>query len=158
MKVYVMQHARAVLGERDSDRLVADRGRRATDEVADVVAGLGVSVEQIWHSNKTRARQTAEIMADAIVVTRGVVAVSGLAPLDDVEAIGQELNKTSHPTLFVGHLPFLECLVGWLLTGDASQAVTNFTNSGMVCLAKNGEHWQAVWILTPQIAEAMIRC
>jgi phosphohistidine phosphatase len=66
----------------------------------------------------------------------------------------EELDQSSQPMMLVGHLPFMERLAGQLLTGDAEQPVIDFTNAGIVCLEKQDERWQAIWILTPDIAEA----
>jgi phosphohistidine phosphatase len=80
-----------------------------------VAAALGVEVTEIRHSGKTRARQTAEIIGQALSPPQGVKAVSGLSPLDDVGPVAEELDEVSEPLMLVGHLPFLERLAGQLL-------------------------------------------
>ena len=78
--------------------------------------------------------------------------VSGLSPLDDVEPVAEEIDKSSQPMMLVGHLPFIERLAGQLLTLDADDPVIRFTNAAVVCLKKEDDRWQAAWILTPDIA------
>lgn len=157
MRVYLVQHAEAMSEQQDPDRPLTDLGRQHTEWSGDLAARLGVEVEQIRHSGKTRARQTAEILGEALSPTGGVVAVSGLAPLDDVEPVAAELDQASRPVMLVGHLPFMERLAGRLLTGDAHQPVIDFNNAGIVCLKKEDKRWQATWIVTPQIAEIRSR-
>ncbi len=152
MNVYLVQHAEAMSEERDPDRPLTDLGRQHTEWTAGVAAELGVQVEQVRHSGKTRARQTADILGQALSPQQGVVAVSGLGPLDDVGPVAEELDGASQPVMLVGHLPFMERLAGHLLTGDAGQAVIDFTNAGLVCLEKGDGPWRATWILTPEIA------
>jgi phosphohistidine phosphatase len=155
VKVYLVQHAEAMSKEQDPDRPLSDLGRRNADRVAKVAAALGVEVAEIRHSGKARARQTAEIMAEALSPEQGLKAVSGLAPLDDVAPVARELDEAAEPLMLVGHLPFMERLAGRLLAGDARRPVIGFTNAGIVCLERGDDGWQATWILTPEIAEVV---
>jgi phosphohistidine phosphatase len=152
-QVYLVQHAEAMSEEQHPDRPLNDLGREHAAWVADVAAELSVEVEQIRHSGKARAQETAQIMGDALAPAEGVVAVSGLAPLDDVEPVAEEIDQADQPLMLVGHLPFMERLAGYVLTGDAREPVIDFTNAGIVCLEKKDGRWQATWILTPRIAE-----
>jgi phosphohistidine phosphatase len=70
-----------------------------------------------------------------------------------VELVAEQLEEASQPIMLVGHLPFMERLAGYLLTGDAHRPVIDFTNAGIVCLEKQDDHWQAPWIITPEVAE-----
>ena len=152
-KVYLVQHAEAMSEEQHPERPLNDLGREHAAWVADVAVKLGVEVEQIRHSGKTRAEETAQIMGDALGPAEGVVAVTGLSPLDDVEPVAEEIEAADEPLMLVGHLPFMERLAGYMLTGDAREPVIDFTNAGIVCLVKKDSRWQATWILTPEIAE-----
>jgi phosphohistidine phosphatase len=153
MKVYLVQHAEAMSEEQDPKRPLTDLGRQHAAWTGNLAARLGVEVEQIRHSGKARAQETAEIMGEVLSPGEGVVATSGLSPLDDVEPVAEDLEEASQPIMLVGHLPFMERLAGYLLTGDDQQPVIDFTNAGIVCLEKQDDHWQASWIITPEIAE-----
>jgi phosphohistidine phosphatase len=72
--------------------------------------------------------------------------------LDDVKPVAAELEGTAESWMLVGHLPFMERIAGYLLTGDADQPVIDFTNAAIVCLAYQENRWQVAWILTPEIA------
>jgi phosphohistidine phosphatase len=152
MKVYLVQHAEAMDEEQDPKRPLNDLGRKHTEWVAKVAAELGLEIAQIRHSGKTRARQTAEILGEALSPEKGVMAVEGLSPLDDVKPVATELEGTAESWMLVGHLPFMERIAGYLLTGDADQPVIDFTNAAIVCLAYQENRWQVAWILTPEIA------
>lgn len=157
MKVYLVQHAEALSEEENPDRPLTDLGREHTELTGAVAARMEVEVKQIRHSRKTRARQTAEILGEALSPREGVVAVSGLAPLDDVRPMAEELEENLEPVMLVGHLPYMERLTGYLLTGDAEQGVVTFNNAGIVCLEKTEDRWQAAWIVTPEVAGVMRR-
>lgn len=154
MRVYLVQHAEAMSEEQDPERPLTDLGRQQAEATATVAARMEVEVEQIRHSGKTRAMETAEIMGEALKPREGVAEASGLGPVDDVKPVAEELDAASQPVMLVGHLPFMERIAGYLLTGDAEQPVIDFTNAGIVCLAKQDDRWQATWIVTPEIAAA----
>ncbi len=157
MRVYLVQHAEAMSEEQDSDRPLTDVGREHTTWTATVAGKMGAVVDQIRHSGKTRARQTAEILGDTLAPAGGVVDVPGLAPLDDVVPMAEDLEAGgAGPLMLVGHLPFMERLAGHLLAGDATKPVIGFENAGIVCLQKTAERWQAMWIVTPQVAAILV--
>ena len=154
MNVYLVQHGEAEPKSVDSTRPLTERGRQDTQCVAAFAARLGLKVHQIRHSGKTRAEQTAAILGKAISPSGGVTAVSGLAPLDDVQPVADGLAQEAQPVMLVGHLPFLARLAGLLVTGDPDRAVVQFRNAGIVCLARKEDEWLVAWAFTPEMAVA----
>jgi phosphohistidine phosphatase len=152
MRVYLVQHGDATPKNVDPSRPLTERGRNEVEAVAAQAARLGLSVAQILHSGKPRTEQTAAIMAEALSPADGVVAMSGLAPLDDVQPVAQALQAASEPVMLVGHLPFMAHLAGLLLTGDDNNQVVRFRMGGIVCLDRPIDCWQVAWILTPEMA------
>jgi phosphohistidine phosphatase len=151
VEVYLVQHAEAMSKDENPERPLTTAGRDAATDVAVIAGKLGLDVQQIRHSGKIRARQTAEILSGALTPPGGVQAVRGLNPLDDVQPVADDLVDYAQPVMLVGHLPFMERLAGLMLTGDAGQPVVKFTNAAIVCLSRDNE-WQVSWILTPEIA------
>jgi phosphohistidine phosphatase len=156
MKVYLVQHGEAQPKDVDPTRPLTERGRQEVRRVATFAARLGLEVYQIRHSGKTRAEQTADILGESLSPPGGVVAVTGLAPLDDVQPVADGLAREQQPVMLVGHLPFMARLTGLLVTGDPDRSVVQFRNGGIVCLAyeEEKEAWLAAWVLTPQMANA----
>ncbi len=154
MKVYLVQHGEAEPKSVDPARPLTARGRQEAERVATFAARLGLTLGQIRHSGKTRAEQTATVLGGILSPPGGVVATSGLAPIDEVEPVAEALGGESQSLMLVGHLPFLDRLAGLLLTGDADRSVIQFRNAGIVCLAREEERWLAAWILTPEMAAA----
>ncbi len=152
MNVYLVQHAQAKSKERDPARPLTDKGRQQTLAVAALAGRLDLEVHQIRHSGKTRAQQTAEILGESISPTAGVAAAPGLGPLDDVVDMADKMDALTEPVMLVGHLPFMEKLVGQLVAGDPDRAVVRFHNAALVCLVKGDEGWQVDWIATPEVA------
>jgi phosphohistidine phosphatase len=154
MKVYLVQHAEAEPEELDPTRPLTRRGRQDVKQIADLAERLRLDVQQIRHSGKARAEQTATALGEAISPSGGVVAAPGLGPTDDVRPTADELNSALQSLMPVGHLPFLERLTGQLLLGDSNQSVVQFNNAGVVCLERENGRWQVAWIVTPAIAYA----
>ncbi|MCP4538961.1 MAG: phosphohistidine phosphatase SixA [Chloroflexi bacterium] len=134
--------------------MMAQVGHRFTQRVAAFAGRLGLKVCQIRHIGKTRAEQTPAILGEALSPLDSVVAASGLAPLDDVQPVGDALAQEPQPVVFVGHLPFLARLTGFLVTGDPDRSVVRFRNGGIVCLTheKEKETWLVSWVLTPEMS------
>lgn len=152
MKVYLVQHAEAKPEEVDPDRPLSERGRRDAERVAAMAGRLGIEVSQIRHSGKLRAEQTARALGETLSPAEGVVAIEGLGALDDVEPVANDLDVASAPVMLVGHLPFMERLIGELVVGDPDEAIVDVQNAAITCLSQDGEVWQVSWILTAEMA------
>ena len=117
-----------------------------------MAASYHVQVSKILHSGKKRAQQTAEIFDRRLSPPDGMQARSGMNPLDDVRAFGQEI-RLDQQVMLVGHLPFLQRLIGMLLCGNPEQLVFKLQNSGIVCLDQVPEVKNPVirWALMPTV-------
>ena len=106
----------------------------------------------IKHSGKKRARQTADILAEILKPEKGIMEISGLKPLDDVAVIADTLSGQDN-IMLVGHLPHLERLTSYLITGTAEKTIFKFQNGGIVCLDSipDNQSWLIKWALMPRI-------
>jgi phosphohistidine phosphatase len=152
MALYLVQHGKSLPKDVDPDQGLSDEGIAETRRIADVARGYQVKVSLIRQSGKKRARQTAEILAEALNPTDGVAEAGGLKPLDDVSAGAAALDAAAN-IMLVSHLPFLERLASFLITGSAEKPVFRFQNSGIVCLEKDPQSgsWAIIWTLMPHI-------
>ena len=113
---------------------------------------LGLHVGQFWHSGKPRAAETAEILAPVLRIDDGPTAREGLAPVDNVAMLRDELAVATDDTMMVGHMPFVAKLAALLLTGYESYPVVAFQQAGVVCLARSEDgRWQLEWAITPDL-------
>ena len=152
MALYLVQHGTSLPKDIDPDQGLAEKGVAETQRIADVAANYGVKVSLIKHSVKTRAHKTAEIFASALHPAGGIVEVGGLKPLDDVIAFAASIDPDEN-TMLVGHLPFMERMASYLVTGSIDKPVFKFQNSGIVCLSKDPAigSWVIIWTLMPKI-------
>ena len=113
---------------------------------------LDLSVAAVWHSGKTRAAQTAEILAAALAGPPQVVQREGLAPNDPVDPTRAELSGGRHDLMIVGHLPFLGKLASALAAGSETADVVAFQQGGMVWLGRGDDGgWTVQWMVVPQL-------
>lgn len=147
MGIYLVRHGEAESEDVDPDRHLTERGADEVRRIATQgVEELGVRPARIFHSGKTRARQTAEIWADLVGVTPEEA--DALAPNDDPETWAERLQGETDDLMLVGHLPHLERLVGLLVAGDADAAEAGFPAGGLVSLERTGDGW-AVTVARP---------
>lgn len=153
MALYLVQHGKSLSKEVDPEQGLSEEGRTDVKRIAEVAAHYNLQVSKIYHSIKKRARQTAEIFAAELDSTQGSDEKSGLKPMDDITAVSLEL-KSPDNVMLVGHLPFMEKLTAYLVTGDAEETVFKFQNGGIVCLDDDGDQrgWYIKWTLMPNIA------
>lgn len=152
MSLYLVQHAKSLAKDKDPKKGLSQEGIAETERIAQVAKGYAVGVSRIIHSGKTRARQTAEIFDAALKPPAGIHEGSGLNPLDDVTVFADIADSTKD-VMLVGHLPFVERLTAYLITGSYEKPVFKFQNSGIVCLDKDPatETWVIKWTLMPYI-------
>jgi phosphohistidine phosphatase len=151
MHLYIMRHGDAKPKNEDPERGLSDRGREEVSAVSGVLSRTGAEIDEIWHSGKRRAEQTAGILADRLKTETRVVPRNGLNPNDSPVLLMGELERRSKNLVIVGHLPQLGRLVSMLLLG-AEEDLLDLPAAGLVCLEYSGGSWRMTWFLTPELA------
>jgi phosphohistidine phosphatase len=152
MRLYLVQHGAALAREVDPARPLSEPGREDAQAMAGMLKDAGIRVERVWHSGKTRAEQTAQLLAKAVLPRGKIEQVGGLAPRDDVAGFVSDADVWEQDTLVVGHLPFLSRLVAWLVAGNPEREIVGFVPGGMVCLERlEVDHWIVLWMLRPDM-------
>ena len=83
MNLLLVQHGQAKSETEDPARSLSDVGVKAAEKMAKWLSASEIQVDEIRHSGKQRAEQTASIFAKHLSPHRGVVATSGLNPKDE---------------------------------------------------------------------------
>ncbi len=152
MLLYLVQHGEAKKEEEDPSRGLTKKGMDDVWKTASfardrVSAGVG-----IFHSGKTRALQTARIIADFVKSEVDAAETGSMAPMDDPGIWAEKLREMSGDVMLVGHLPHLAKLAGLLLCGKAEQPVIDFTMGGIVCLKRFDDgRWALQWAVVPEM-------
>ena len=152
MAIYLVQHGKAMPKEASPDPPLSEEGKATVAQIAGVAATHSVQPALIRHSGKARARETAEIIDSFLKPAGGIEATRGMNPLDDVITLAAGLSEKDN-VMLVGHLPFMESLTSYLITGSISKRVVRFQNGGIVCLDRDPERkeWYVRWTLVPEI-------
>lgn len=117
MRLYLTRHAEAMLVEQDPARGLSRRGKAEAESVGRKLARLGAHPARVLCSPKTRARQTAGIIAAALGAP-APIELDGLSPNGSPVDVAAELQAAGEDSLLVSHLPFLPALAERLLAGE----------------------------------------
>jgi len=152
MAIFLVQHGKSLSKDVDPERGLSSEGISEVEKIAKVARGYEVNIACIIHSGKKRAQQTAEIFAAALKPEQGVQVSTRLGPMDDVASIANTLTTRSN-FMLVGHLPFMEKLTSWLITGSTKTPVFKYQNGGIVCMDQEADSgkWFIKWTLMPNI-------
>lgn len=148
MKLYLIQHAQAKDKHEDPERALTEQGVETIKKTATFFKSRQPGLQEIWHSGKKRASQTALILCEALGGQIPLKTKENLAPNDDVSYLVRELENIDYDLAIVGHLPFLSKLTSALLS--SSREAVAFKNAGIVCLSGNPD-WVLEWIVTPEL-------
>lgn len=152
MRLYLVQHGQALAKEVDPDRPLSDQGWRDIERLSGFLADRDVRVSRIWHSGKTRARQTAELLAAAVAPGLTAEARDGLAPNDPTENFAGTLATWRDNAMIVGHLPFMARLVSRLAVDNDDGTAVAYLPGSLVCLERRaGGDWAIAWMLRPEL-------
>jgi phosphohistidine phosphatase len=149
MRLCLVQHGEAKTEEEDPERSLTVRGAAAVHRVAGVAAAAGITAGRIFHSGKTRARQTAEMWGD--VLGAPVEAAEALAPRDDPSVWARRLTTETGDIMLVGHLRHLARLAAVLVADDPERPVVAFQQGGLVGFEQSEMGWSVALVLPPAV-------
>ena len=155
MRIHLVQHGKATSKDENPDRPLTEEGREDVQRVGARLAAGDVRVSRIVHSGKTRARQTAEQLAELLEVEGRRPPVDrsdDLGPTDDTSVWADRLDDDEHDgVVLVGHLPFMERMAARLVSGDPEHDVVTFSKGGVLRLERD-DGWTVRWFVTPAVA------
>lgn len=151
MRLYLMQHGEAVPKEVDKERPLTQGGRDTTRRMAVFLAQCpDVHVDSIFHSGKTRALQTAEILYETLRPRGGITEGKELSPTSLPWGWVEQLKTMSQDLVIVGHLPHLRRLTALLICQDENKKCVEFQYSGVCHLTRDESGiWTIRWMVIP---------
>lgn len=158
MILYLIRHGRAVNEHTDIRRPLDEQGRREAEQVGLFLKRERVEPSVIWHTERLRSVQTAEIIARHLAGVDRLKIQKGLGPDDPVIKIGEQimeyaLRKPDAVLLIVGHLPSLEKLALFLAGGCQKLKDFYYTTGSLVELeSQESAPWKLRQCLTPDEA------
>ncbi len=143
MLVYLVRHGIAedydpASGKKEAERELTEEGRKKAREVGKGLKALGGVPERIGSSPLTRARQTAEILREALGVKGELEDCSFLAAgPETAEVIAWLKARKCDSAMLVGHFPYLAETASEFLTGSQGMKMT-LKRVGAICLSFEG--------------------
>ena len=142
MKLILVRHGEA---QTNNPRGLTQIGITNVQKSALFTKQAGIHIDEIWHSEKLRAKQTAEIFG--IEFGKSIIEKKGLKPNDAIEPMAELINSYAKNILVVGHLPFLADLANYLTKG----CLIKCQPGSVGCFEKSELGWILDWFMNPSI-------
>ncbi len=159
MNLYLLRHGLAVEPgagghASDADRPLTPEGRRKLKQAAAGIQALRLECDLIMTSPYLRAKQTAEIVAQALKLEEKLQFCPQLAPEGTSSGLIQvlrQLRPRPEAAMLVGHEPGLSRLISLLVWGDTGGMVV-MKKAGLCALSieaiRHGRCAALEWLLT----------
>ena len=151
MSLYLVQHGEACTKDVDPERPLSDQGKADVDRVAAFMLQAGCRVQRVIHSDKLRARQTAERLARTMAADVALETSEYMSPNDEPAAFDWSGETLDRDTLMVGHLPFMAKLVSELVLADEDRSLVSFQPGTILCLDADQGQWRISWMIRPEL-------
>ncbi len=152
MRLYIVQHGDSVPKDVDPDRPLSDRGRADIQRLTEWLSSHNVQIEQILHSGKTRAKETAELLRPLLKSPSHFYEGQGLAPNDSPEAFLHQLTDPKKDTLVASHMPFVARTVSQALTGAPDRQLVEFVPGSVAGIEHSeGASWRLFMFARPEL-------
>lgn len=152
LKVVLVRHGESTGTTENPQRPLAITGRQHAERMASWLDQCGYEVEEIVHSSKLRARQTAKIFGARLGVHAARVReIAGLKPHDDPAPVAEMLELDRRSVMIVSHLPFLNRLASVMLVDEPDRLQFQFSDAGAVILAKVSRGWRIEGVVGHQM-------
>ena len=161
MNLFILRHGLAVEPgsagfAKDSDRPLTPKGKRKLEKIAEALIELEICFDCILSSPYLRARQTAQIIADAFDLSKKLELTEHLTPAGSAKKLIDLVNHRApeaQDVLLVGHEPYLSELISLLLSGDRDLAV-EMKKGGLCKLSmdtlEHGRCARLEWLVGPK--------
>ncbi len=164
MNLFILRHAiasnpgedRLSKNLPDADRPLSSKGEQKLWRSTEAMRVLELKFDAVVSSPLLRARQTAQIVTEALALRRKLVLTAHLAPDGSPKLLIEQLNHLgprAKNILLVGHEPYLSRLISLLIAGSTT-ATIDLRKSGLAKLdvaeLRYARCATLAWLLTPK--------
>ena len=142
MKIYLVRHGKALPPEIDPEKGLSPEGKTEAEKIARHLAEKSFPIETIYHSEKLRAKQTAEIFKECIAPHAPLVLLHQMNPNDPIDEVIAHIEASDGDCMFVGHLPFMNAVCTHLKVGEV-----RFDAATCACLETENGKWKLAWVV-----------
>lgn len=157
MNLYIIRHAHALAETEDAGRPLSAKGHAQVKSLAKFLrAKAAFAPAEIWHSPLARSRQTARLLAAALVPTAKIAEIASLEPENPPRTVATRLKPVRHDLAIFGHEPHLSLLAAFLVTGTATPDIFKLRKASVLCLDRDPAAaltapWRVRWLLAPEL-------
>ncbi len=167
MNLYLLRHGIAVSNDDpenmpDNDRPLSAKGIKRMRKAAKGMRRLGIPFDSVLTSPLVRARQTAEVVAQALGLGDHLEDLSTLIPGNSLSDLWSSLTpyQDREHLLLVGHEPLLSTVLSYLLTHDERRSIAVDFKKGGLCRVEitalpPNKAATLHWLLTPKQLRAL---
>lgn len=156
MKLYLLRHGHAEPGGNgidDRERQLTDEGVQRMTTAAAVMAKLELCPKFIFSSPRVRARQTAEIVAEALNMTIDIRdEVNFDFSVDKIKSLTTQMDD-SEDAMFVGHEPSMSLVVEALTGGEVEMKKGGLAMIEVV--SREPFEGVLVWLIAPKVFDTL---
>jgi phosphohistidine phosphatase len=159
MEIYILRHGMAEEahgGMRDADRALTPEGAKKLQHVLRRARAIDVQPPVILTSPYRRARETAQVAAEALRNGSSLLETPALTPDSSPEAVWDEIrvHKSDAQIMIVGHEPLLSSVYAYLLNAASVQIVVKKGSLGRIDVDRFSGHPRGVlrWLIHPKLA------
>jgi len=146
MKLYLIRHGD--YASSDITKPLNQKGEADIERMARYLKTREFSLDEIWHSSKLRAAESAQIIAKVFNCTH-VKEKEYLSPNQSPQQTIDDLKEVNHDVVIVSHLPFIPHLLAKLFPEKMSTSFLLPTASVVVIECVNGQ-WEFVEVIAPE--------
>jgi phosphohistidine phosphatase len=167
VNIYILRHGIAVERgtpdfKNDAERPLTPKGRRQLRKTAGAMKKMGLCFDLILSSPFSRAKQTAEIVAERLKLKKWLKFSDELKPDGNSNKLFLqlgELKPAPENILIVGHEPYLSRTISLLVSGDENMVI-DFKKGGLCKLEveklRTGKCATLAWLFTPKQMKLMV--
>jgi len=152
MLVYLFRHGIAEPkrdDQPDDERVLTDEGKKKTRRIAEAMARFVDPPQALLTSPKVRARQTAELVGEAMDLSPQVLAVLGEQSAEPIAKALEHREESS--VMMVGHEPTLSELATLLCLGRIEPGAVQLKKAGCCAIDRQGATGQLLFLTTPKL-------
>lgn len=150
MKLYLVQHAEALSKDQNPRRTLSQKGQADAIKMAAFLFEADVQVDEVVHSGKVRAEETASVLAKTVCLGQAPKEIEGLKPNDSTDHMFNAAQACGGDLMAVGHQPFMARMVSRCLTGFEDGITVQFEPGSIVCMERADDGvWGLNWMQRP---------
>lgn len=155
MQLILIRHGKSDLEfTNDDERELTQRGRMQVERLANWLRQYELNDPFVWHSDKLRAFQTAEVIREKAGWYCQLLPMEELRPDANIETIVEKIRNVDRDLIVISHMPMLSDITSALLGNGPDKVFWEFGTSGALIMQREGFR---DWIVQGFVRPSMLK-